>query len=142
MAKPIVVEGAQFEIYEGGVLNANGSVAVSSLCTPCSKVSIDGKKAYAGTLLVEVSKFTSSVLTNWVPQSGSTTTPAGVISPGSIVSTVTKASTTEGKFFLEGDQAAAVTIYGQISTSSGTSSATTVVTIKIKDAGQNVVNAT
>lgn len=142
MAKPIVVEGVQFEIYEGGALNANGSVAVSSLCNPCSKVTIGGKKAYAGTLLIEVSKFTSSLLTNWVPVSGSTTTPAGVISPGSIVSTATKVSTTEGKFFLEGDQAAAVTIYGKISTSSGTSPATTIVSIKIKNAGQNVVNAT
>ena len=142
MAKPVVVEGVQFEIYEGGVLNANGSVTVSSLCTPCSKVTIDGKKAYAGTLLVEVSKFTSSLLSNWVALSGSTTTPAGVVSPGSIVSSATKASTLEGKFFLEGDQVTAVTIYGQISTPSGTSPATTVVTIKIKDAGQNVVNAT
>lgn len=144
MAKPIAVEGVQFEIYEGGVLNTNGTVSISSLCSPCTKVSIQGKKAYAGTLLVEVTGFTSSLITNWVPSSGSTTSPAGVITPGSITSTMQKASTVEGKFFLEGDTAASVTIYGQMTTSSGTSPTTTTVSIKIKSggAGQNVVNAT
>lgn len=142
MAKPIAVEGVQFEIYEGGSPNSTGIVTVSTQCTPSTKVSVQGKKAYAGTLLVEVSGFSSSLISNWVPLSGSTTSPVGVATPGSIISTALKASTTEGKFFLEGDQAPVVTIFGQMTTSSGTSPTTTVVAIKIKNAGQNVVNAT
>ena len=59
MSGIVAVEGLQFEIYEEGTLNSSGVVTVSSSCVPCSKVTIKGKKVYAGTLLVEVKGFSS-----------------------------------------------------------------------------------
>lgn len=136
MSGIVAVEGLQFEIYEGGTLNPSGVVTVSSSCVPCSKVTIKGKKVYAGTLLVEVKGFSSILISNWVPSSGMT------IAPASIVSTIQKSSTLEGKFFLVGDQTLPVVIQGQMTTPTGPVTTTTSVVIKIKTSPQNVVNAT
>lgn len=136
MSGIVAVEGLQFEIYEGGTLNPSGVVTVSSSCVSCSKVTIKGKKVYAGTLLVEVKGFSSILISNWVPSSGMT------IAPASIVSTIQKSSTLEGKFFLVGDQTLPVVIQGQMTTPTGPVTTTTSVVIKIKTSPQNVVNAT
>lgn len=136
MGKYIAVEGLQLEIVEGGATNSNGTAQVHSSTVPSNFDKAGGAKAYAGTLMVEVSAFTSSLVPNWIPASGSS--PA----PGSIISTCLKAKAKEGAFFLEGDQAPAVAITGKITTQSGPVEAATTVSVKIKSAGQNVVKAT
>lgn len=136
--KPIVVEGVQFEIYEAGLLNASGTVMVSPSCVPFDKVIVKGNKLYAGQLLVDISGFTSSVVTGWIPSSGSS------VSSGSINTTVQKVSTLQGKPFLEENESSTITITGQVQSGITVVPGTTTVIVKIKSegAGQNVVNAT
>lgn len=138
MSKPIAVEGVQFEIYEAGLLNPTGVVTVNEGSITSQTDTVAGKKIYADSLLVDVASFTSTLVAGWIAGSGNTTSPAP------ITSTAAKVKTGDGIPFLEGDQATAVVITGQIPSISGTQPATTVVDIKIKSGavGQNVVNAT
>jgi hypothetical protein len=133
--KYIVVEGCQFEIYEGGVLNSSGIVSVDSSSIVSAKSKIDSKGIYTK-LNVTVSSFSSSVVPGWVPLSGSTTTPVGVSIPGQISSS-SQYNTEDGSpVYLEGDQAVNVTIYGKVQSGQTQTDATTTITIKIKSAGQ------
>lgn len=138
--KDVVVEGCEFEIYESGNLNENGIVTVNSGSVVSDNTAVDGKGVYT-TLKVDVSNFTSSVVTNWVATSGSTTTPAGVQIPGEIISSAQYGVVDSFPVILEGDQAASVTIYGKVQSGQTTIDATTVVSIKVKSAGQTVVQA-
>ena len=82
--KNVVVESCQFEIYENGLLNVNGVVAVHSSSVASTNSKVDGKGIYT-TLNVTVSGFTSSSVSGWISGTGSTTTPLGVVVPGQIV---------------------------------------------------------
>ena len=138
--KNIVVEGCQFEIYEGGVLNTSGVVSVDSSSVASQKVKIDDKGVYT-TLKVTVSNFTSNMVPSWVLLSGSTTSPLGISVPGVISASAAHNKVDSAAVFLEGDQAANVTIYGKVQSGQTTIDATTTVSIKIKSAGQTKVKA-
>ena len=136
--KNVVVEGCQFEIYEGGLLNTSGVVSVDNTPVTGSVVSkntkVDGKGVYT-TLKVTVSGFTANLIPNWIPLSGSTTTPAGVSVPGVFQSSALYNKVDGDAVFLEGDQAAAVTIYGKVQAGQSTVDTPTVVSIKVKSGG-------
>ena len=134
--KNIVVEGCQFEIYEGGSLNPSGVVAVDSSSIVSAKAKIDNKGVYTK-LNVTVSNFSSTLVTGWIPLSGSTTTPVGVSIPGQITASSQYNKENGNAVFLEGDQAANVTIYGKVQSGQTQIDATTTITIKIKSAGQS-----
>ena len=134
--KNIVVEGCQFEIYEGENLNSSGVVAVDSSSVASTKSKIDNKGIYTK-LNVTVTAFTSTLVTGWVPLSGSTTTPLGISIPGQISASANYNKEDGSPVFLEGDQAANVTIYGKVQSGQTQVDATTTVTIKIKSAGQS-----
>lgn len=140
--KNVVVEGCQFEIYEGGLLNSNGTVSVDAGSVVSNNTKVDGKGVYT-TLKVTVSGFSSNLISNWIPSSGSTTTPAGVSIPGVIVSSALYNKVDGDAVFLEGDQADNVTIYGKVQSGQTTVDFSTVVSIKIKanGAGQNKMKA-
>ena len=140
--KNIVVEGCQFEIYESGVLNSTGVVSVDPSSVVSQNTKIDNKGVYTS-LKVTVSGLTSNVVPSWIPLSGSTTTPVGVSIPGVISPSSAFNKVDSSPVFLEGDQAASVTIYGKVQSGQTTIDATTVVSIKIKanGAGQSVAKA-
>ena len=144
--KNVVVEGCQFEIYEGGLLNPSGTVSVDNTPVTGSVVSqntkVDGKGVYT-TLKVTVSGFSSTLIPSWIPLSGSTTTPVGVSVPGVIVSSALYNKVDGDAVFLEGDQAASVTIWGKVQSGQTTVDTPTTVSIKIKanGAGQNKMKA-
>lgn len=126
------VEGCVFEIYENGSVNPSGNVSVTSLASTNSKV--DGKGIYT-TLMVTVAGFTSADPNHqpWVPLSGATIVPAQI-----------SASAQHNKIddlpvVLENDEAKNVTILGQKQQGQTTVPEQTIVTIKVKSAGQSVV---
>ena len=138
--KNIVVEGCQFEIYEGGVLNSSGVVSVDPSSIVSQNTKVDNRGVYTS-LKVTVSDFSSTLVPSWIPLSGSTTTPVGVSIPGVISSTALYNKVDSAAVFLEGDQAASVTIYGKVQSGQTTVDSTTTVTIKVKSAGQSVAKA-
>ena len=138
--KNVVVESCQFEIYENGLLNVNGIVAVHSSSVASTNSKVDGKGIYT-TLNVTVSGFTSSSVSGWISGTGSTTTPLGVVVPGQIVASALYNKVDGDAIFLEGDTAENVTIYGKKQEGEYVVDATTTVTIKVKSAGQTAVKA-
>ena len=130
--KNFVVEGCVFEILENGIVNPSGIVSVTSTASTNSKV--DGKGIYT-TLIVTVAGFSSTdpLHQPWISGSGSTVAPAQI-----------SASAQYNKIdnlpvVLEGDEAQNVTILGQKQQGQTTVQEQTIVTIKVKSAGQSVV---
>lgn len=138
--KDVVVETCEFEIWENGQLNTMGICTVNIGSVVSDNTAIDGKGVYTK-LLVDVSAFTSNTITNWVTASGSTISPIGIQVPGEIVSSAQYAAVDNFPVILEGDQATNVTIYGLKQEGQSISETTTIVTIKIKSAGQTVMQA-
>ncbi len=121
MGKPIAVEGC--------VLTCNSGKGKFTIDTPPStKVMIDGKGAYSGTISVSVTGFMGGGV-------------AGGSGSGPIIGTATKVMIENAPAVLLNDTSTPITISG-VSDKDPSKGATTTITLEITEAGQSKVMGT